>query len=80
MTAQCEHQPMRPSWDCAACGQPWPCDPAREYLAADTEGGTRLAMLMWTYLEAYCADHRDGPLDEAFARFIAWTRQKALPT
>ncbi|RZU48638.1 hypothetical protein EV385_0356 [Krasilnikovia cinnamomea] len=74
-----EHQAARPSWDCAACARPWPCDPAQERLATDTGGGTRLAVLMWTYLETYCSDRHDGPLGEVFERFIAWTRRSRAP-
>ncbi|GIF21874.1 hypothetical protein BJ973_002201 [Actinoplanes tereljensis] len=68
------HRPKRPEWDCAACGRDWPCDPAREELAADTGGGTTLAVLMWTYLEDFALDAGPGPFAGAFDRFIAWTR------
>ena len=69
------HLPMRPKWDCDTCGQGWPCDPAREALAAETGGGTALAILMWTYLEDFALDTDPGcPLTGAFERFISWTR------
>lgn len=79
-----EHTPLRPSWECRACGQTWPCGPARESLtaeaAADGLGGrSSLAMLMWGYLEDYALDVGPGPLGEAFDRFIAWTRPSRSP-
>src|SRR4051794_13841654 len=41
-----EHSAERPSWDCRACGRPWPCDPAREHLQSEMDG-TVLAVYMW---------------------------------
>jgi len=35
MTEMDQHWPRRPSWDCLCCGKPWPCDPAREGMAAE---------------------------------------------
>ncbi|RZU48585.1 hypothetical protein EV385_0302 [Krasilnikovia cinnamomea] len=69
-----EHLPIRPSWTCVACSQPWPCDPARRHLATGTGGGTALAVLMARYFEDFCRDRRDAPLHVAFERFLAWTR------
>jgi hypothetical protein len=56
-----------------ACGKPWPCDPARESLAAQL-GPTPLAMYMWANLEEAVNDLTALPASEAFHRFIAWTR------
>ena len=69
-----EHVAERPSWDCGACGKPWPCDPAREALAVETGGGTVLAIQCCTYLEDFVRDHGSGPPAETFERFIGWTR------
>jgi hypothetical protein len=69
-----QHVAERPSWDCAACGKPWPCDPAREELARRTGGGTPLAIAGWSYLEDFVRDQGPGPLAEVFDRFIGWTR------
>lgn len=68
-----EHLAKRPSWDCLACGKPWPCDPAREHLAA-MHSPTRLAMLQWGNLEDAAGDLPGMPVAEAYDRFIAWTR------
>ncbi len=74
-----EHRPNRPSWDCGACGKDWPCDPAREELAAEYRDGVQLAMVAWDYLEAFCHDQPAGPVGEMFDRFIAWTRRQPIP-
>lgn len=68
-----EHVAERPSWDCLNCGKPWPCDPAREALAAEL-GSVQLAMYLWTNLEEAAGDLIGMPVAEAFDRFIAWTR------
>jgi hypothetical protein len=67
-----DHTADRPSWDCRACGKPWPCDPARERLAEEMDR-ISLAMYMWTNLEEAVADLPPGPPSELFERFIRWT-------
>lgn len=68
-----EHIAHRPSWDCAACGKTWPCDPAREALASEMDS-VQLAMYLWTNLEEAAGDLPTIPVTEAFERFISWTR------
>lgn len=68
-----EHQPHRPSWNCASCARPWPCDPARERLAAEL-GSLSLAMFAWTCLEEAARDIPATPPAELYERFLAWTR------
>ena len=72
--ADTEHQPDRPSWNCRVCGQQWPCELARKFLAEDTGGGTALAMACWAFFDIYVHDQGAGPLGEAFNRFISWSR------
>ena len=67
------HIAERPSWDCVACGRPWPCDPARAALAAEFDL-VGLAMYAWGTLEEAVGDLPDLAVDEAFERFLAWTR------
>lgn len=67
------HRPHRPSWDCLACGRPWPCDPAREGLAARLDR-IALAMCMWDELESAAGDMPTAAPSELFERFISWTR------
>ncbi|MEU4429002.1 hypothetical protein AB0F81_51060 [Actinoplanes sp. NPDC024001] len=67
-----EHTPDRPSWQCRACGLPWPCDPARERLTAEL-GRVDLAVLMWDHLEEAARDMPKTPASELFDRFLRWT-------
>jgi hypothetical protein len=67
------HSPARPGWDCAACGEPWPCDPAREHLAV-AYGRTHLAIVMVDQLGAAAVDMPAARPAELYERFIAWTR------
>lgn len=72
-----EHMAQRPSWECRACGKDWPCDPARERLAAEYGAdATGLATWLWMRLEEYALDAGPGPLSGAFERFIAWSRPR----
>lgn len=71
--ATVEHLAHRPDWDCAACGKPWPCDPARERLRAGLSP-VQVAMYMWGNLEEAARDLPDLPVSEAFDRFLKWTR------
>ncbi|GAB1641131.1 hypothetical protein [Krasilnikovia sp. MM14-A1259] len=41
---------------------------------SDIGGGSGLAMLMWAHLEDFCQDRIGEPANEAFERFIRWTR------
>lgn len=68
------HQPHRPSWDCLACGRPWPCDPAREALAG-TLDRIGLAMHAWDRLEEAALELPGSTSKELFERFLAWTRR-----
>ena len=68
-----EHPPHRPTWDCLACGRPWPCDPAREHLKAQMPP-LSLAMFAWACLEEAAGDLQAVTPTELFERFLAWTR------
>lgn len=68
-----EHTAQRPSWDCRACDKPWPCDPAREALAAEKER-VSLSVYMWMQLEDAARDLPNEPASALFERFIHWTR------
>lgn len=75
---QADHDPARPSWDCRACGRPWPCDPAREQLAG-ANGRVELAVLMWNHLEEAARDMPQTPASELFERFLRWTDRPSSP-
>lgn len=68
-----DHPPSRPSWHCANCGKLWPCDPAREQLAAEMAGTD---LTLWMSVDMIDAAREDPaiPPSELYARFIAWTR------
>lgn len=68
-----DHPASRPSWLCAADGRPWPCDPAREQLAAEMSG-TDLTLWMATLMIAAAREDPSTPPSELYERFIAWTR------
>ncbi len=67
------HVAVRPSWDCVACDEPWPCDPAREALTAELSA-TSLRIHMWSRLEVAAGDLPTMPARELFDRFLRWTR------
>jgi hypothetical protein len=69
------HEPLRPSWECGCCGEPWPCPPARvelgERFVGDPAGlATRL---MGELLQA-AREMPTAPAAELHERFVAWTR------
>jgi hypothetical protein len=66
------HMPDRPSWDCSTCGQPWPCDPAREELAAELDR-TALAIYVCAFLTEATADMPHALPAELYSRFLAPT-------
>ncbi|WP_431728562.1 hypothetical protein [Verrucosispora sp. TAA-831] len=70
------HIPVRPSWDCTACGEPWPCETARaRLLAAYGPDVTNLSQ----YLGGHYHDAlEDMPADAArglHMRIIGWVRR-----
>ena len=68
-----KHYPKRPAWTCLDCGEPWPCQRARDRLTAETGGGTALAVLLSTYLGEFVRD-LPGRTEGSFDRFLGWTR------
>jgi hypothetical protein len=71
--AGAEHAAVRPTWDCAACGKPWPCDPAREQLAAELPRTYLIVYLSIDMVDA-ARDQPTMPPGELYERFIAWAR------
>jgi hypothetical protein len=68
-----DHVADRPSWDCRACGKPWPCEPAREQLAAEYGQGTQLTLWMSIDMIDAARETKLKP-HEIYQRFVAWTR------
>jgi hypothetical protein len=67
-----EHVCERPSWECRACGDPWPCKPARVSLS-DGADRVMLTMYMWGHLDRAMTELPPGPPAELFDRFLRWT-------
>lgn len=64
------HVAERPSWDCGACGDPWPCLVARVSLKQHlSPEALRTTMALFVHTAASI----DMPLDVAlYARFYRW--------
>jgi hypothetical protein len=62
----------RPSWQCRACDEPWPCPPARASLAREADR-VMLTMYMWGHLDRAMTELPPGPPAELFDRFLRWT-------
>jgi hypothetical protein len=71
-TTTVQHTAGRPHWDCLACGKPWPCDPAREAMAADG-APTPTTLFMSSLLVEAARDMPTVPPQELHERFIGWT-------
>ncbi|MEV4715118.1 hypothetical protein [Micromonospora sp. NPDC049374] len=82
-SGEAPHTPLRPMWCCRACGQPWPCGPARLRLRteydADRPGlSIYLAGLMYEAMrDLYHFNAHDAPEPGVlFDRFLAWARRR----
>jgi hypothetical protein len=77
-TERHEHLSIRPSWDCAVCGQPWPCANAKNRLLTEfTDFPSVLAIYMSSQMhEAFIDLTAHGPLPPAdlYDRFLGWIR------
>lgn len=68
-----EHLPIRRSWLCASCGEPWPCVSRRMQLAGEYAGASvSLALLMAAALTEAMRDLPMVPAGELHARFLGW--------
>ncbi len=67
------HQPVLPSWRCAACGGAWRCLLRRDELATESEGGrAELALLMARYFNEAIEDHPSNEVGALYTRFFGW--------
>ncbi len=68
-----EHLPIRPSWVCSVCSQPWPCRTARTDLTTEyTDARMALAVyLAGCYLECV-ANQSSVPAEDLYTRFLGW--------
>jgi hypothetical protein len=76
-TKEPTHLPLRPSFDCATCGEPWPCASARVELIQEYHEQT---MRLLQYLAGQMGDamgqavksHDWGRVDNLYDRFLGW--------
>lgn len=69
------HWPVKPSWRCALCDEPWPCGPGRAQIIAET-GGARVDLALYMaigMIEAARAEPMIPPAD-LYRRFLGWVR------
>jgi len=72
-----DHVPIRPSWQCVACGADWPCAPRRAELRAESpDGRVGLALFMARYFHEALDDHPTTPAGDVYARFVGWVRRR----
>ena len=70
------HAGARPSWDCEACGEPWPCANAKDRLIAEFRG---FPSVLTVYMSAQMceamldltAHGTEAPAD-LYERFLSW--------
>lgn len=71
----------RPSWDCPACGQPWPCVQAKEELLSEfRRHPSSLTIYMSSYMGEALNDltaHGEAPPPDLYERFLSWVRPSA---
>jgi hypothetical protein len=69
------HVPLRPSWQCAECSRPWPCEIRREQLADEFEPfPVTLVLLMAAWFVDAAEDLAGEPVGELYDRFVGWAR------
>lgn len=73
---QAEHLYGRPTWDCLACGHPWPCANAKADLVSEFR---RFPSVLAIYMSAQMSDalrdlatHGTTAPSDLNERFIAW--------
>jgi hypothetical protein len=73
-----EHLGARPTWDCAACGHPWPCTHAKEELLTEFH---RHPSSLTIYMSSYMCEamndltgHGEAPPPDLYERFLSWVR------
>lgn len=75
MTGTLSHPPLRPSWDCAACGQPWACHPARvELRERYVDDPVGLAVYAGMQLDHAARELPNADPSDLYERFVRWTR------
>jgi hypothetical protein len=68
-----QHVANKPFWFCPNCRVPWPCQPARDRMAANGID-TSLRIAAWSMLEEAAQDMPYASGAELYERFIGWMR------
>ena len=69
------HEPVRPTWWCAACDEEWPCRHRRTQLSRECEGSrVTLALMLAQYFGEAAADLPNIPASVLYLRFLGWLR------
>lgn len=75
-----EHIAARPSWDCAACGQTWPCANAKvDLLQEFRDHTTALAVYLAGCMHDAACDltaHGEPTPADLYSRFLGWISQR----
>jgi hypothetical protein len=72
-----EHWPMRPSWVCRWCSDPWPCPSARAYLLRSFHDATvSLSLSMAQHLHDAMRERPSEPSGDMHSRFLGWIRHR----
>ncbi|TDB70999.1 hypothetical protein [Micromonospora sp. KC721] len=71
--APAAHVPRRPSWQCAGCGDPWPCpDRRRRLLAEYADNAAAVSVYLGMQLVDAASELRHQPAEALHARFLGW--------
>jgi hypothetical protein len=69
------HAPVRPTWNCAACGREWPCASARGRLLAEYDRApTSLRLYLAVQFVEASQDLKWHGAGELYQRFLGWPR------
>jgi hypothetical protein len=75
---EAKHLGSRPTWDCLACAQPWPCVQAKDELLREFR---RHPSSLTIYMSAYMCEalndltaHGELPPPDLYERFLSWVR------
>jgi hypothetical protein len=68
------HQPERPGWTCAACGEPWPCPDRRASMMAGTWTAVLRGLTMARYFPDALADRPPVEAGALWRRMFLWIR------
>jgi len=75
-----EHVPVRRSWACVSCGQPWPCRVARaELLDEYADCPAALGLYLGCAFVECCSELDEADAGELYRRFFGWLRWRRTP-